>query len=216
MQKALLASATLLALGIGSAHAQYSSYGPQGQGGYGGQNSANWGGGNWYGNNAGATNTYGSSHYYGGGAGNGPVGTVNSCQGRAPADCYPGVPPTSAYQGGANAPFSRSASNINAYNTDSNIAPRLPQPNAYGNSPQAYLHAAQRALAQGDTGQAQAALERALTRVLNGAVPTGMSVNDILNSPLVQAMTAARQALAFNDVASSQAAVAQALNILGG
>src|SRR4051812_35047448 len=114
--------------------------------------------------------------------------------GRAPADQYTGVPPTSAYQGGAGSPFSSRATHIDRADTRSVIAPRLPNPDANGNSPQAYLGAAQRALARNQTGAAQEALERAQTRILTRSTdPSMANVPD--NSGIAQAITDARRAL---------------------
>ena len=133
--------------------------------------------------------------------------------GRAPADAYTDagqVPPTSAYRGGAGSPSSTVASNTSSGNARSIIAPRLPDPAAANNSPQAYLAAAQRALASGRTGAAQEALERAETRVLARSTdPSVASMPD--DSALVANIGAARRALGARDMAGARAAVDMAL-----
>ena len=95
--------------------------------------------------------------------------------GPAPADQYNGVPPTSAYRGGAGSPFSNRASNITGNDTRSVIAPRLPNPDTTGDSPRDFLVAAQRALAAHQTGAAQEALERAQTRILTRSTDPSMA-----------------------------------------
>ena len=123
----------------------------------------------------------------------------------------PGVPPTSAYQGGAGSPFSSRATHIDRADTRSVIAPRLPNPDASGNSPQAYLAAAQRALARNQTGAAQEALERAETRILTRSTdPSMANVPD--TSGIAQAITDARRALANGDNNRARSIIGQFLN----
>lgn len=65
---------------------------------------------------------------------------------------------------------SQPASNISAATAQSDIAPELPLPGLPpGATPRDYLVAAQQAVREGRTGGAQAALERAETRMLNQA-----------------------------------------------
>lgn len=135
--------------------------------------------------------------------------------GSAPAERYVGVPPASAYRGGAGAPFSREASNIDRRDTRSVIAPRLPSPGDVGDSTRAYLRAAERALEQDRTGVAQVAIGRAMTRFLNGAMDAGMGY-DALSSDVMHDLVSARQALAANDLRTSHEAVATALDRLRG
>jgi hypothetical protein len=131
--------------------------------------------------------------------------------GRAPADQYSGVPPTSAYRGGAGSPFSTRATHIDRADTRSLIAPRLPDPDANGNTPQSYLAAAQRALARNQTGAAQEALERAQTRILTRSTdPSMASMPD--NSGITRAITDARRALAGGDTRRAQSIIGQYLN----
>lgn len=124
------------------------------------------------------------------------------------------APRTGDYRGGAGSPSSTKASNITAGDTRSEIAPRLPNPDAGGNSPQAYLAAAQRALASNRTGAAQEALERAETRLLSRSTDPSMA-NMPDTSSSVQAIGAARRALAARDTASARSAISAAMSGLG-
>lgn len=120
------------------------------------------------------------------------------------------APPTSAYRGGASVPLSQRASNIGNQTGRSDVAPRLPDPQAGSNTPEALLRAAQRSLAQNKTGAAQQALEMAETRVLSRTTDPSMA-----NTPDTAAMTQrigeARRALGAGDRAAAQAAIAAAL-----
>ncbi|MBV8914424.1 MAG: hypothetical protein JOZ05_15460, partial [Acetobacteraceae bacterium] len=131
--------------------------------------------------------------------------------GRAPADQFNGVPPTSAYQGGTGSPFSNRAANITGQDTRSVIAPRLPSPDANGDSPQAYLAAADRALARGQTGAAQEALERAQSRVLTRSTDPSLA-NTPDDSGLARAISDARLALAGRDPGRARSIIGQVLN----
>ncbi len=114
------------------------------------------------------------------------------------------------YRGGAGSPSSTKAANTTAANTRSQMAPRLPEPDAQSNTPSAYLVAAQRALARGQTGAAQEALERAETRELSrSTVPSMAGTPD--DKPMVQQIGMARRALASQDMAGANAAIAEAL-----
>jgi len=114
------------------------------------------------------------------------------------------------YRGGVGSPASAKASNTNAANTRSQVAPRLPDPNAESSTPEAYLIAAQRALSRGQTGAAQEALERAETRALSRSTVPGMASTPD-DKPLVQQISDARQALANRDMAAAGAAINAAL-----
>ena len=127
---------------------------------------------------------------------------------RAPASDMD-APSTGEYRGGAGSPLSQAASNTSAANTRSEIAPRLPDPGAAGNTPEAYMAAAQRALAAGRTGAAQEALERAETRLLTRSTDPSMA-NTPDNTPMVQQITDARRALANRDTAAARAALGSA------
>lgn len=121
------------------------------------------------------------------------------------------APATGEYRGGAGSPSSSSASNTTAANTRSEIAPRLPDPASTSNTPQAYLAAAQRALASGRTGAAQEALERAETRVLSRSIDPAMASSPDA-SPMVTQIGNARRALASRDTAAARAAISAAIS----
>ncbi|MGI4952037.1 MAG: hypothetical protein ACRYGM_09550 [Janthinobacterium lividum] len=120
------------------------------------------------------------------------------------------APPTDAYRGGAGSPFSSRASNITAGDARSEMAPRLPDPEAAGNSPQAFLVAAQRALDRNQTGAAQEALERAETRVLTRSTEATVAGQPD-NNTMTLRIGEARRALAGRNPAAARAAIAAAL-----
>lgn len=96
-------------------------------------------------------------------------------------------------------PLSNNASNIDAADTRSTIAPTLPAP-AIGDNGAShdYLRSARASLAGGRTGQAQQSLEMAETRALDRWVPAGQTtVTD--DSQLVSRIRDARHALAGGD-----------------
>ncbi len=102
------------------------------------------------------------------------------------------------------------AANISAADTRSIIAPQLPAPQVSEETPKAYLMAAQSALASGQTGAAQAALENAETLVLTRSVPHGAG-GDPSHSPVVEAISSARQALSVGSTDDAKADIATAL-----
>ena len=113
---------------------------------------------------------------------------------------------------GMSGPASQRASNIDGSDSHSDIAPHLPQP-AGGESagPWHYLHAAEQALAMKHTGEAQQALEMAETRLLDRSTPVDRAgVPD--DGPVIQQVSAARQALGHNDLAGARQAVQAALS----
>ena len=115
------------------------------------------------------------------------------------------------YQGGAGSPRSTRASNITGSDTHSEIAPRLPSPDAAFSSPDALLRAAQQALNQGRTGAAQQALEMAETRALTRTVaPSVASTPD--QGQMVQHISAARRALGQHDMTAAKSEIGMALN----
>ena len=126
------------------------------------------------------------------------------------ADTDVNAPPSSAYRGGAGSPRSNHASNIAASDTRSEIAPRLPDPATASNTPEAYLAAAQSALASGKTGAAQEALERAETRLLSRSTDPSAAANPA-DMPMVQQIGQARQALATRDIAGARSAIRAAM-----
>jgi hypothetical protein len=114
---------------------------------------------------------------------------------------------------GDSEPSSTRASNIDATDTTrSGIAPRLPDPlHARHGSADDYLQAAARALGGHRTGEAQEALERAETRLLDRAAMRGVSGQ---NDPAVQAVSEARRDLANGDMVGAREAVHSAMNAL--
>jgi hypothetical protein len=151
-----------------------------------------------------------------------PPGTVPAYPpGAAPAYPPPGaprpsyVPPNNIPPAGANyatgarpgnvigtgmsMPMGAGASNINGQDTRSEIAPNLPSPVLGPDaSPVDYLRAAQSALAAGQTGETQQALEQAQTRLLDRSVAYGQT-NNPSDNPAVAQIGQALQALAARD-----------------
>lgn len=147
----------------------------------------------------------------------GRAGTYNQTRGMPPSGGT-GVGSGRGMDGSGGAvPLSNQASNTSAANTRSEIAPRLPSPDAASNTPEAFLMAAQRALAAGRTGQAQEALERAETRLLTRATDPAMA-NTPDSAPMVMQISQARQALSRRDTAGARRAIdmAMASNASGG
>jgi hypothetical protein len=100
-------------------------------------------------------------------------------------------------------PVSNGASNINAQDERSTIAPSLPTPDMpAGEKPSGYLRAAEGALAAGRTGEAQQSLEMAQTRMLDRSVVLGQT-NSPSDNPTVGQISQALQALAAHDSAAS-------------
>ena len=96
-------------------------------------------------------------------------------------------------------PLDIHASNIAPSDTRSAVAPALPTP-AVGPSapPITFLRAARFSIAGGRTGEAQEALERAETRLLDDTAPPGVAA-----PPGLADTRAARQALAVRDPAAA-------------
>ena len=138
------------------------------------------------------------------------MGSDAGMNGQASVD----APPTDAYRGGAGSPRSNHASNIAASDTRSEIAPRLPAPAPASNTPEAYLAAAQSALASGKTGAAQEALERAETRLLSRSTDPSAAASPA-DMPMVQQIGQARQALATRDIAGARSAIRAAMGSAG-
>jgi hypothetical protein len=110
------------------------------------------------------------------------------------------APAASAF---AQNPTSSQASNIDAQDSKSTIAPALPSPDlGPGASPEEFLRAARAALATGQTGKAQQALEMAETRLLDRSTPL-FQTNDPSHSPLIAQIGDARRALGSGDRALS-------------
>lgn len=93
--------------------------------------------------------------------------------------------------------------------------PTLPDPAVGPNAgPRALLHDALGALATGRVGEAQEAMERAQTRLLDRSVPMG-TTGIPSNQPAVKLISQGLQALAAHDRAGAAHAVRAALQTLG-
>ena len=102
------------------------------------------------------------------------------------------------------------ASNITPADTHSTIAPRLPVPPVSDNAgPRPFLQAASTALSANRTGEAEEALERAETALLDRSTPAGGQEVD--RRPMVRQVSEAREALGHGDVARAQQIVNAAL-----
>ncbi len=108
-------------------------------------------------------------------------------------------------------PIDRPASNITPFDARSVIAPALPAPAVpSADPPSLFLIAARGAVQAGRTGEAQEALERAETRLLDRALPSPAApLAD--NRPAVLAMAVARRALAVHDRQGAITAIDDAL-----
>jgi hypothetical protein len=107
---------------------------------------------------------------------------------------------------GVSEPMSTRASNIDRTDARSQIAPRLPTPQVGEDaSPDSYVRAAQQALRRNRTGEAQEALERAETRILE------LHQADQGRIPMMDTLEQARQALGRHDTASARRILDQAV-----
>lgn len=96
-------------------------------------------------------------------------------------------------------PFSTRPANIESSDTHSLIAPQLPVPPVGRNAPIGeFLGVAENALRRHSGGEAQEALERAMTRALDRSTPPSMA-NQPAQSPLIQQIQAALDALGHHD-----------------
>lgn len=132
---------------------------------------------------------------------------------QAPADAYgpTGARPGNPIGTGSSEPYGTRASNISPYDTRSTIAPNLPSPPLGPNaSPRDYLVAARNSLAAGRTGEAQQSLEMAQTRLLDTSVPLGQTTTPI-QSPAIEAISRALQALGAHDRAGAMQSIDQAI-----
>jgi hypothetical protein len=112
---------------------------------------------------------------------------------------------------GMSMPMGTRASNIDAADTRSTIAPNLPSPTlGAGASAADYLRAAQSALQAGRTGETQQALEMAQTRLLDRSVPM-MQTNDPSDNPAVLQISQALRALASGDRAQTMQLIQSAI-----
>ncbi|MBV9734367.1 MAG: hypothetical protein JO209_00555 [Acidisphaera sp.] len=123
-----------------------------------------------------------------------------------------GARPGNVIGTGQSLPTSSNASNITPGDTRSPIAPRLPTPSVGDDStPAGYLRAARQALASGQTGAAQEALERAESRLLDRSVAPSRA-NQPVRGPRISDITAARDALASGDRGRAIQAIDAALS----
>jgi hypothetical protein len=128
-----------------------------------------------------------------------PSYVTPSAMAPAGANPYTGARPGNEIGTGMSLPMGNSASNIDAQDTRSQIAPNLPSPQLGPDAmPVDYLRAAQGALAAGRTGEAQQALEEAQTRLLDRSVAYGQTSNPSEN-PAVAQISQALHALAAGD-----------------
>ncbi|MGC1407927.1 MAG: hypothetical protein WA864_03140 [Acetobacteraceae bacterium] len=112
---------------------------------------------------------------------------------------------------GMSMPMGTRASNIDAADTRSTIAPNLPSPSVGPDAtPADLLRAAQASLQAGRTGEAQQSLEMAQTRLLSRSVPLGQTNNPSDNPAVVQ-ITQALQALASRDRAQAMQLIQSAI-----
>ncbi len=132
------------------------------------------------------------------------------------SDPVTGARPGNVIGTGQSLPLSDKASNATSGDTRSVIAPRLPTPSSGDDSsPRAFLEAAQRALTLGRTGEAQEALERAESRLLDRSVPPSRA-DAPSAQPVVAEVGDARRALAAGDRARSQQIIGEVLSRLRG
>jgi hypothetical protein len=130
-----------------------------------------------------------------------PVPSYVTPSTEAPAGANPatGARPGNVIGTGMSLPMGSGASNIDAQDTRSQIAPNLPGPALGPNAtPVDYMRAAQNALSAGQTGVAQQALEEAQTRLLDRSVAYGQT-NNPSDNPAVAQITQALHALAAGD-----------------
>jgi hypothetical protein len=112
---------------------------------------------------------------------------------------------------GESGPASSQASNIDAADTHSDIAPHFPSPKLGENaSPASYLKAAETALNQHQSGEADQALEMAETRLLDRSTPVA-DASQPDQSGMVRQVSDARQALARKDYAGARRDIAMAM-----
>jgi len=135
----------------------------------------------------------------------------------APHGVPPGAnPETGARPGneigtGMSMPMGTRASNIDANDTRSMIAPNLPSPSAGPNAgPVDYLRAAQTALQAGRTGETQQALEMAQTRLLDRSVPM-LQTSNPSDNPAVMQISQALKALAAGNRAQTMQLIQAAI-----
>ena len=108
-------------------------------------------------------------------------------------------------------PMGTRASNIDASDTRSMIAPNLPSPPVGPNASAVdYLRAAQTSLQAGRTGEAQQSLEMAQTRLLDRSVPMGQT-NNPSDNPAVTQMSQALEGTGAGDRAQTMQLIQSAI-----
>ena len=110
---------------------------------------------------------------------------------------------------GVSLPVANQASNIAPQDTRSIIAPTLPKPPLAENAtPAQFLAAARDSLARGQTGAAQEALERAMTRRLDRDALRGI---DPSGDPMIGKIRASLDALASHQLQTAQQDISSAM-----
>jgi hypothetical protein len=128
----------------------------------------------------------------------------------AQADPATGARPGNVIGTGQSLPLSDKASNATAGDSKSVIAPRLPTPSVGDDAaPLAFLQAAERALTLGHTGEAQEAIERAESRLLDRDVAPS-AAGKPSGQKLVAIVGDARRALAAGDRGSALRLIGEA------
>jgi hypothetical protein len=108
-------------------------------------------------------------------------------------------------------PLSPYASNITSADTRSTIAPTPPEPSVGPDAQvSALLTSANQAIASGQTGTADEALEQAETQILQRSVPQTQT-DYASNDPVVNEIEQARQALGNNDTTGASQQISQIL-----
>ncbi len=111
---------------------------------------------------------------------------------------------------GPSEPLAHHASNIDRADTSSDIAPRLPTPPVGPNAgPEQYLAVARQAIHAHHTGEAQEALERAETRLLDRSTATTTPGAD--SQPVIDRIGEARRDLATRDFGGAEQAISMAM-----
>ena len=145
-----------------------------------------------------------------------PAMAVLPAAAQTPTSPVTGARPGNDIGSGQSLPRGNIPSNVTPGDTRSLIAPSLPVPAVGPDSgPRTYLEAAQRALAAGQTGEAQEALERAQTRMLDrSVVPSRADVPD--QQPGVEDVNNALHALSAGDRGRTQQIITDILARLRG
>jgi hypothetical protein len=138
---------------------------------------------------------------------------LGACIGLAQAQtAAPDIRPGHVPGQGTSYPLSPNATNINATDTASPIAPTAPQPAVGPNASVAQLlNAASHSIAAGQTGTADNALEDAETDILTRSVPASDSETPS-SDPVVGQIEQARQALGAHHRQAATQQIAQILS----